>query len=64
MNVNGDVKMYQGLGGSLSPQSTEGTRARGDAPCARLAAARACEGPVGPRGQAGLFGRVLPPGCT
>ena len=30
--------------------------------CARLAAARAWEGPVGPPGQAGLFGRVLAPG--
>jgi len=34
-----------------------GPRARGDARSARLAAARAWEGPVSPRGQAGLFGR-------
>ena len=36
-----------------------GTRARDDASSARLAADRAWEGPVGPRRQAGLFGRVL-----
>ena len=30
-----------------------GPRARDDAPSARLASARAWEGPVGPRGQAG-----------
>ena len=35
-----------------------GTRARDDAPSARLAAARAWEGPVGPRGQAGVIRTV------
>ena len=34
---------------------TGGSRARGDAPCARLAASRAWVGPVAPRGQAGVI---------
>ena len=37
------------------PRSPWEARARGDAPSARLAAARAWEGPVGPRGQAGVI---------
>ena len=37
MYRRGGVKMYHWLGGSLSPQSTGGPRARGDAPSARLA---------------------------
>ena len=55
MYRRGGAKMYHGLGGSLSAYSMGGTRARGDAPSARLAAARAWEGPVGPRGQAGGY---------
>ena len=37
------------------PRSPWEARARGDAPSVRLAAARAWEGPVGPRGQAGVI---------
>ena len=57
--LDGLIEVVRAMNGSVlpvqGPPGTGGSRARGDAPCARLAASRAWVGPVAPRGQAGVI---------